>query len=275
MPLHVAIKAGASMDTVLALLKRRCPIDARDPATQHSALECVLACGLAGSALFDLIQREMQVLAPTSLHEAPGGPGPLHVAVANNALARVVDHLVATNPQAVIAQDNDQRLPIHLACQRGATCSVIRILLKSAPGTVKKKDGRGRTPLQLAVTHNAQPGVCLELIRVHREEDKKEGKETRVLMEKDAQGRTPLQQAVCADAPTWIIHELMESMPVKELSVNLLDGRWPNTRAAAEVSRMIPILQNREQEKRKQDETTADAASLSLEKEASSTCLPS
>eukprot|EP00747_Dinoflagellata_sp_TGD_P207257 gnl/TRDRNA2_/TRDRNA2_80844_c0_seq1.p1 gnl/TRDRNA2_/TRDRNA2_80844_c0~~gnl/TRDRNA2_/TRDRNA2_80844_c0_seq1.p1 ORF type:complete len:835 (+),score=180.54 gnl/TRDRNA2_/TRDRNA2_80844_c0_seq1:70-2574(+) len=236
LPLHTAILNGSNKDTIKLLMDSRCPINARDPTTGLSALDCVLVYSAQSEELFNKILHLMLKAKPGAVTEAgPNGQLPLHVAVLHNASSPIVDKLCELGPSALSSYDLDGRLPIHLAVSKQAAFQVVHslILRKSS---VHARDGQGRTPLQLAVTHSAKAGVVFDLARADRT----------VLNTRDARGRSLIEMAVLAEAPPNIICELLEASPSEVENVNLLSGKWPNTKASCEAMRMATQLRERQ-----------------------------
>jgi ankyrin repeat protein len=237
LPLHIAITNGAGADETKAiitlLLKSRCPIAARDPITGYSALDACLAADVVSNDLFGQIWHEIIKVRPKIAEEAPpangNGQRPLHVAVVHNANQAIIEHLCVQGRDTLEAYDVDGRLPIHLAVTHQAGFAVVRTLLSHNPRMINKPDGQGRTPLQLAVTHKAQPGVVFEITRTDRN----------TLNVRDSRGRTLIELAVTHDAPQWVVQELLEASPSDALNLNLLSGKWPNTKASSEALRYV------------------------------------
>jgi len=227
LPLHMAIMQG-SIDSIDALLATRCPISARDSTTGRSALECVLAAPGSSDELFKrVLDATLVVQSDIFTASGPNGQRPLHVACASNASASIIDMLCVRGPEVLEMFDIDGRLPIHLAVAKGASFSVVRTLLYYNPKCIHVRDGRGRSPLQLAVSHEAPAGVVFEITRTDRQ----------TLAVKDSRGMSLIELAVAADAPSWVIQELLEASPSQVENLDLLSGRWPNTKASAEALR--------------------------------------
>lgn len=232
LPLHIAIRYGGSPDhtkeTISILLSKRCDISARDAITGHSALDECLAADQISNDLFGQIWHEIVKERPKIAEESgPNGQRPLHVAVVHNANQAIIEHLCGQGRDALDAYDVDKRLPIHLAVTYQACFAVVRTLLFHNPISINKTDGQGRTPLQLAVTHKAQPGVVFEITR----------KDSRTLAARDSRGRSLIELAVASDAPQWVVQELLEASPNEAVNLNLLSGKWPNTKASSEALR--------------------------------------
>jgi len=206
----------------------KCPIGARDPVTGYSALDVVLSTKPVAIEVFNHIYQELRTARPTvSTEQGKNGQCPLHIAVVHNAGQVIIEKLCNVAPKVLDIYDVDGRLPIHLAVSCGASFAVVKSLLTHGPSTLMKTDGHGKTPLQLAVSHKAQPGVVFEICRTNR----------KTLNVKDARGRSLLELALSHDAPPWVIQELLEASPAEMSNLNLLSGKWPNTKASSEALR--------------------------------------
>lgn len=232
LPLHMAIQSDVAPDMksgiIDLLLHSRCPIDARDPVTGYSALDVVLSTQPIANEIFLSIYQKLLEVRP-KIAEEPGknGQRPLHIAVVHNAGQAIIDKLCTVAPSVLTTYDVDLRLPIHLAVSCGASFAVVKSLLAHNRETLLKTDGQGKTPLQLAVSHNAQPGVVFEICRTDR----------KTLDVRDMRGRSLLELALSNDAPQWVIQELLEASPGEVSNLNLLSGKWPNTKASSEALR--------------------------------------
>jgi len=95
---------------------------------------------------------------------------PIHKACELNPPPELVNALIHTYPEGVMAADHSGRLPIHLACCRGAPSSVITILLDyGGAASLTVKDGQGRLPLHVACVHGAAERVINMLIEAYPE----------------------------------------------------------------------------------------------------------
>lgn len=232
LPLHMAIRAAMSPENKLKIINKllpvKCPIGARDPVNGYSALDVVLSTKPVAIEVFNHIYQELRAARPAvATEQGKNGQCPLHIAVVHNAGQVIIEKLCNVAPKVLEVYDVDGRLPIHLAVSCGASFAVVKSLLTHGPSTLMKADGHGKTPLQLAVSHKAQPGVVFEICRT----DKK------TLNAKDARGRSLLELALSHDAPPWVIQELLEAAPAEMSNLNLLSGKWPNTKASSEALR--------------------------------------
>jgi hypothetical protein len=80
---------------------------------------------------------------------------PLHLAVANGAMAMLVEDLLRVSPHSACEQCAvDAQWPLHLAALCGASHDIIAVLLRDAAcgqRTVRAFDGAGRLPLHCAI----------------------------------------------------------------------------------------------------------------------------
>ncbi len=197
LPLHVAIRKGASME-VVQLLINEYP-DAAKAKDNHGKLPLHLA--VLNDASAEVIQLLVKTY-PDAVRETDDdddvvGKLPLHHAVEKGASVEVIQLLVKAYPDALKEEDDDGKLLLHLAIENNASAETIQLLIMENPDALKEKDDDGNLPLHVAVREGASVEIMQLLIKEYPD----------ALKEKDGEGRLPQNSAASAKVKKVLVKE--------------------------------------------------------------------
>jgi ankyrin repeat protein len=230
LPLHVALRQGASPDTVRYLVEQR-PESVREPTHDRVAMykyPIHLAFftrfdGLNGEAMKENVRALVEAW-PESLEARDGqGNTALHIAGWCRTPFEMVQYLVEKSPSSVQARNNMGCLPLHKALSLGD--DVVRFLVEQYPESVRTMSNDGIFALREAIRCQSPPSTLQFLLQCWPESVREP------LVDRDDSGRTLMHEA--ADyhnlpAATWIAAEWPESVRVRSQR-----GRLPIHEAAS------------------------------------------
>jgi len=224
LPLHLALKCGASAEIIFTLLDHY--PDAAKHVTDDGTIALHYGCGaacLVNTASLEVIERLVE-LYPDGVHHAGDEVTlPLHCACFSyGPSVEIVKFLIDQYPDGAKTQDVLGWFPLHRAACHGSL-GIVQVLVESYPDAVKAKDGDGRLALHLACKFGSSREVVEFLVDCYNgEESYCSG-----LSVVDNDGRIPLHGAALGRATVETMQLLLE--------------RYPKGTSAATGTGMLPL----------------------------------
>mmetsp|Transcript_29653 Transcript_29653/g.43161 ORF Transcript_29653/g.43161 Transcript_29653/m.43161 type:complete len:369 (-) Transcript_29653:56-1162(-) len=204
LPVHQAIKLGASINVIDALLSHGVLT------AEQGGRENDLELALLHKAPIEVVSLILEKRPKSILEKNKFGYTALRSACLYESPLEVVDLLVNTCPDAVRELDMSGYTPLHAACRFGAPLSVVSLILNSWPHALRVKDLSNYTPLHVACQYNAPLDVKALLLHTCPDASR----------EKTTGGYTPLHLVCRYRAPPKVIKMLLDVYPEATLEKN-------------------------------------------------------
>lgn len=229
LPLHRALRNGASTDIITTLLNRfpdaaKCATGARGSTENELALHIACRGSRSGQEEVDyeLVRLLFEAFPAGALHANSEGALPIHIACSFGSL-EAAQLFLEHHADEARAQDGDRRLPLHYAASGRAPLELVQLLIESFPDGIAAEDNHGMLPLHIACLHGAGQDVveCLTNQYQSVEEDGKGG-----LNVADNDGEIPLHLAArISDTTRETLEYLLRRYP-EGINVRVARGRF-------------------------------------------------
>eukprot|EP01031_Cornospumella_fuschlensis_P024191 gene24191-29260_t len=201
LPLHEALRASASLDTITELLQSHPEAVRTSDENGYFPFHVALAKHADVEVVVKLLEMYPEVGEKTNYEFYCGAV--LHFAIRQSCSLQIIQAIIRQCPKAASTKC-DEFFPLHLALTRSSTTAmssddIILEVLRAFPAATKFRDGSFRLPMHLAVAGHASLEVISELFEAHRE----------AVLEEDRNGQLPLHTAIATSASLEIVDALL------------------------------------------------------------------